>query len=120
MAFVDTIIGFVIALLLGALGIYVGARVITNVDDYGYAIFTALIGALVWWLVTLFLGWIPFLGLVLALLAWVAVINWRYPGGWVDAAIIGVVAWVVVVVVVYLVSAVFGWIPPDAVGIPTA
>ncbi len=89
-------------------------------DDYSYAILTALVGSLVWWIVTLFVGWIPFLGLVLALLAWVAVINWRYPGGWVDAAIIGVAAWLVVVVVIYLVSAVFGWVPPDAIGIPSA
>lgn len=47
MAFVDSLVVFVVSLLVGALGIYLGARVITDYDDYTYAIVTALIGAII-------------------------------------------------------------------------
>lgn len=98
----ESIVVFVISLLIGALGIYVGARVIADVTDYTYAIITALIGAIVWTVVGFFLGWIPLLGPILVFLAYLAVINWRYPGGWVDAALIALVAWISVLIVLYV------------------
>lgn len=101
MAVVDNLVVLVVSFLIGALGIYVGARVVTDTDDYSYALVTAVIGAVVWTVVAFFFGGIPLLGPILALLAWVAVIKWRYPGGWVDAALVGVVAWFSAVVVLY-------------------
>ena len=119
MALLDSIIVFVVSLLIGALGIYVGARVISDYDDYTYAIVTALIGAIVWAVVSLFVGWIPLLGPILVLIAYVAIINWRYPGGWVDAILIALVAWIAVLVVVYVLAAV-GLTSFGAVGVPGA
>lgn len=119
MALIDSLVVFVVSLLVGALGIYVGARVVTDSEDYTYAIVTALIGALVWVVVAFFFGWIPFLGPLLALLAYVAVINARYPGGWVNAAVIALIAWVASVVVLYLL-AVVGFATFEAVGVPGA
>lgn len=113
MALIDSIIVFLVSLLIGALGIYLGARIIADTDDYGYAIITALIGALVWVL----LSWIPFLGPILALVAWIGVINWRYPGGWVDAILIGLIAWVAAVIVLYVLAA-LDIVAFDALGIP--
>ena len=108
---------FVISLLIGALGIYAGARVIVGSGDYDHAIVTALIGAIVWAIVGFFVGWIPLVGPLLALLAYVAVINWRYPGDWTAAAMIGLVAWVTVLIVLY-VLAVLGVTGFEAVGVP--
>jgi len=119
MAVINSIIVFVVNLLIGALGIYVGARVISDYDDYTYAIVTALIGAIVWAVVSLFVGWIPLLGPILVLIAYVAIINWRYPGGWVDAILIALVAWIAVLVVVYVLAAV-GLTSFGAVGVPGA
>ncbi|WP_136590310.1 hypothetical protein [Salinigranum halophilum] len=93
MGLVDSVIGFVVSLLVGGFGIYVGARFVVDEADYGHAVVTALIGAVVWAVVGLFLGWIPLLGVVFTLVAYVAVVNWRYPGGWVEAAGIALVAW---------------------------
>ena len=93
MGLVDSVVVFVVSLLIGALGIYVGARVIAGRDDYRYAIVTALIGAIVWAVVAFFLGWIPLLGPLAALLAYVTVINLRYPGGYGNAIAIALVAW---------------------------
>jgi hypothetical protein len=93
MGLVDSVVGFVVSLLVGGFGIYVGARFVVGERDYGHAVVTALVGAVVWAVVGLFLGWVPLVGVLLTLLAYVAVVNWRYPGGWVEAAGIALVAW---------------------------
>ena len=114
---VDSIVVFVVSLLIGAIGIYAGARVIVDADDYTYAIVTALIGAIVWGLVGFFFGWVPLLGPLLVFVAYLAVINARYPGGWVEAIGITFVAWLAVFVVLYILAfaGVTGF---DAVGVP--
>ena len=119
MALIDTVIAFVVSLLIGALGIYLGASVLTDVEDYTYAIVTALIASLVWVVVALFVGWIPLLGALLALLAYVAVINYRYPGGWLDAIGIALIAWVASFVILY-VLALLDVTTFSAIGVPGA
>ena len=54
---------------------------------------------------------------MLALLAYAAVINWRYPGGWVNAAAISIVAWIAALVVIYALAAV-GLTSFEAAGVP--
>lgn len=127
MAIVETIIGFLVSLLVGAFGIYAGARAITGIDDYNYAIITALIGSVVWWLIAVLASlvtWIPILGTifgvvasVVALLVWITIINWRYPGGYGNAIAIGLIAWVAAWAVM-LVLSFAGLITPDALGVP--
>lgn len=119
MALVDSIIAFVVSLLIGAAGIYLGASVLTDVEDYTYAIVTALIASLVWFLVAAFLGWIPLLGALLALLAYIAVINYRYPGGWLDAIGIALIAWIASLVILY-VLALLNITTFSAIGVPNA
>jgi len=119
MAVIDSIVVFVVSLLIGAFGIYVGASVIVDVQDYTYAIITALLGAIVWGVVGFFFGWIPLLGPLLVLLAYLAVINARYPGGWVQAIAITLVAWISILIVLYVLAFV-GVTTFDAVGVPGA
>ena len=117
MAVLDSLVVFLVNLLIGALGIYVGARVIADFDDYTYAIVTALIAGLVWALVAFFFGWIPLLGPLLAFLAYIGVINVRYPGGWLDAIGIAAVAWLASVVVLFVLGVV-GLVAFEAMGVP--
>lgn len=117
MALIDSAIVFVVSLLIGALGIYIGARVITGHDDYTYAIITALIGALIWAIVGFLFGWIPLLGPILVLIAYVAVINWRYEGGWLNAILIALIAWVATFLVLYVLASV-GIGTFEAIGVP--
>jgi hypothetical protein len=117
MALIDSIIVFVVSLLVGALGIYVAARVITDYEDYTYAIVTALIGAIIWAIVGFLFGWIPLLGPLLVLIAYVAVINYRYPGGWGSAILISLIAWIASIIVLYLLALV-GIGGFEAVGVP--
>lgn len=117
MALVDSLVVLAVSVLIGALGIYVGARVIADYDDYTYAVVTAVVGAVVWAIVAFFFGWVPLLGPLLALLAYVLVINSRYPGGWTDAVGISLVAWLAALVVLYAL-AVVGVSSFEAVGVP--
>ncbi len=112
-----SLVVFLVSLLIGALGIYAGARIVVGRTSYDHAIVTALIGAIVWAIVGFLVGWIPLLGPLLALLAYVAVINWRYPGDWTAAAMIGLVAWVTVLIVLYVLAA-LGVASFGAVGVP--
>lgn len=59
------------------------------------------------------------LGTLLALVGWLAVVRWRYPGGWPRAAVTAVVAWVAPVVVLALLE-LLGVRAPTALGVPGA
>jgi|AntDeeMetagen681_2_1112603.scaffolds.fasta_scaffold00599_11 uncharacterized membrane protein len=118
MAVADSILIFVLSLLVGTIGILAGARLVLDRDaSFVNAAVTALIGAVAWAVTSFFVGWVPLLGILLMLIVWVGVINWRYPGGWGSAVAIGFVAWIVAVGIVYL-FAVVGLVTPDVLGIP--
>ncbi len=108
-----TIVSFVVALLIGGLAIYISGRVVADVDDYSHAVITALFGAIAWAVGSL----IPVIGAIVALIAWVWVINWRYPGGWKDAAIIGLIAWAAALGLIFLLNSVLG-LGISAFGVP--
>lgn len=113
--FVGSIVSFLVALLVGGLAIYLSARVVADVDDYGRAVITALLGA-IGWAVT---SWIPLIGPVIALVVWVGIIRWRYPGGWATAIVIGLGAWLAALLILLLVNAVFR-LGIGAFGVPGA
>ncbi|MFC6836006.1 hypothetical protein [Halomarina ordinaria] len=114
----SSVLAFLVSLLVGALSIHIGARLIIDRDvGFGRAVFTALVGAVVWALVSFFVGWIPLLGPLLAVVAWIGVINWRYPGGWGTAAAVGVIAVIAAAVVIWLVGTFFG-LGLEAFGVP--
>ena len=109
----DRVLTFVVGLLVGGLALYVAGRYLTGERDYGNAVLTALFGTLAWAI----LSSVPLLGTVLALAAWVAVIRWRYPGGWMRAVTVGAASWAVAVVVLAALSLIgVGGI--DVLGVP--
>ncbi|QLK24370.1 hypothetical protein HYG81_09540 [Natrinema zhouii] len=114
-AVIGSLVAFVVALLVGGLAIFVSARFIVDVEDYSYAIVTAILGAIAWALTS----WIPLLGPILALIAWVWVINWRYPGGWGTAATIGFIAWIAALAMLFVLNVVFR-LGVGAFGVPGA
>ena len=102
-AIIGSLVAFIVALLVGGLAIYISASIVVDVKNYTHAVVTAVIGAIAWALT----AWIPLIGPLLALIVWVGVINWRYPGGWVKAGIIGGVAWLAALVILFILNAVF-------------
>lgn len=119
MAWIDSVVVFLISLLVGSVGIYGGARLVAGEKDFGYAFVSALIGAIVWSIAGFLIGWLPLLGPLLTLVAWIAVINARYRGGWMNAALIGLTSWIFAVAVLYILALV-GWTTFTAIGIPGA
>jgi len=88
---------------------------VADARDYGHAVLTALLGALVWAL----LEPIPLLGGLLAIVAWVAVVKWRYRLGWIGSIAIGIAAWAAAVVVLAALELV-GIGSVSALGVPGA
>jgi hypothetical protein len=114
-AFIGSIVSFVVALLVGGLAIHVSTQFVVEADDFGRAVSTALFGAVAWALTS----WIPLIGSIVALVAWVGVINWQYPGDWTEATVIGVGAWLSALLILLLVN-LFLPIRIGAFGIPGA
>jgi len=112
---IGSLVSFIVALLVGGLAIFISARLIVDVDDYSHAVVTAILGAVGWALTS----WVPLVGPLIALLVWVGVINWRYPGGWTKAAAIGVIAWLAALVILFVTNSVFD-LGIGAFGIPGA
>lgn len=117
MALADSTIVFLVSLAIGAFGINIAAMAVTGESDYSAAVITALAGAVIWSVVGFFFGFIPLLGPLLALAAWIGVINVRYPGDWGNAVLIGALSWLTVLIVLY-VLAIFNVASFTAVGIP--
>lgn len=114
-----SLIVLLVNLIIGTIAIYAGARLIIDADSpIGRAAVTALLGALAWALVSFFFGFIPILGPLLTLVAWVGIINWQYPGGWGTAAGIGLIAWLVAVATLVVLGS-FGLVGFEALGVPT-
>jgi hypothetical protein len=115
---VSAVFVFVVNLIIGAIGIHTGARLLIDQDTgFGRAIATAFIGAIIWAVVAFFVGWIPIVGPILTLIAWIGFVNRQYPGGWGTAAGIGIVSWIVVLIILYILSLV-GLVGLNAIGVP--
>ena len=111
----DRLVVFAASLLVGGVAIHAAATQFGVPGEYGDAVLTALLGAIVWSL----LDGVPFVGGLLALVAWVGVIKWRYPLGWLRASLVGVGAWAVATVVLAAL-ALLGLGSLDALGVPGA
>ena len=118
MGLITAVAIFVVSLLIGSIGIYVGVDLLADSDvTFNSAIVTALLGVVVYTVLGFF-DFIPIVGPLLLLILWIGVINFRYPGGWGTAAGIGVVAWVITAIILYVISGFFNTISLSALGIP--
>lgn len=117
MTLINSLIVFAVGLIIGGLGIHIGAKLTVGKSDYGKAIGTALVGAIIWAVVGFFLGAIPLLGPAITFLAWLAVIRSSYSVSWLDALIIAAIAWISVILILYAL-ALAGIGAFDAIGVP--
>jgi len=117
MAAIDGLLVGIVSLLVGALAIHIGAKLVLDGEPaFGNAVIAAAVGALVYALFG-FIGGIPAIGPALLLILWIGVVNWRYRGGWINAAGIGFAAWLAAIVLLWILSKV-NLLDVGALGIP--
>lgn len=116
MTVAGSLTAFLASWIVGSIGIYIGASLITDGTSLFSAAASALLGAAAWGLVTYFVGTTG-LGAVLALFAWILIIDWRHRGGLINATLIGVASWLSALLILYILAT-FGVTTPDALGIP--
>lgn len=107
MALLGTIIGFFISLAISAIIIFFAAKLLGEKEGFGTAILAALIGAVIFWLATYFLGtgWIAS---IIGGIAWLIALSSLYKMGLLKSFIVAVVIWIF--------SAIISWILPTITG----
>lgn len=117
MAATDSVVVVLVSLLIGGLGIHVGAILIVGKSEYGSAVLTAILGAIVWGVFGHLFGDVRYVGPALVLLAYLAVIKLRYRASWIEAGGIALVAWIASLAVLWVLAET-GWTSFGAVGVP--
>lgn len=122
--FIGTVIVFVVSMLAGGLGNYLSIRALSdNEVTYVHALISSVISAAVWaglsYLLNVYVGTsvLVFGGALVSLLVWVVVLYFRYSGGIATAIPAALFAWLIAVVVLYVVAT-FTGLPFRAIGIP--
>ena len=47
-AMISALVSFAVSLFVGGLAIYIGGRIVSDTDDYGRVVVTALLGVIAW------------------------------------------------------------------------
>lgn len=97
-----SLVTFLITWLVTALFIHFAAKIVLDRSSFGAALLTALVGSLLAVLVAGLVG--GTLGVVLAIATWALVCALFYRTGWLKAAVVGLVAWVLFFLVRWLVD----------------
>lgn len=103
------IVTFIASLLVGTAATYIATTALLDESSLIHSFVTALIASVVWIGITYFTGgtsvsFIPVLGPVFALAAYIIVIDLRYPGTLVRATGISVLTWAINFVILYLLA----------------
>jgi hypothetical protein len=98
MGLVLVLIGFLISLVISAIIIYAVAALFGENEGAGTALAAAFIGAIIYGLAYFFLG-NGLLAAVLGGFGWVIALGILYDIGWLKAAVIAVIIWLVATVV---------------------
>ena len=96
---------FLITWVVTAIFIHFAAKIVLDKSSVIAALLTALVGTFLAVLVGALVG--GTLGVILAIATWALVCALFYRTGWLKAAVVGLVAWVLYFVVVWLVARLF-------------
>ena len=105
MYWLPVVIGFLISLVVSAIIIYAVTALFGEDEGAGTALLAALVGAIIYGLAYFFLG-NGLLAAVLGGIGWVIALGSLYDIGWLKAAVIAVIIW--------LIATVVSWVLPVA------
>lgn len=107
MAIISALLGFFISLIISAIIIYLATKLMGEEEEFGTAVLTAFIGAIIFALVSYFLG----VGLVASLvggLAWLLALGSLYKMGWLKSFAVSIIIWIF--------AAIVSWFLPTLAG----
>lgn len=118
----QAVITFIASLIVGTIATYIATTLLLDESGIVHSLITAFIASIVWIGVTYLTSGtssalVPFVGPILALVAYIVVIDLRYPGTLVRATGISVLTWVVDFVILYIL-AILGVSSFALIGIP--
>lgn len=102
----DDLVTFLVTWVVTALFIHFAARIVLDRSSFLSALLTALVGSFLAVLVGVLVGG-P-LGIILAVLTWGLVCALFYRTGWLKALVVGLVAWVLYILVQWLIGKILG------------
>jgi hypothetical protein len=93
MALLDVIIQFLISLVVSGIIIYLATKLFGEEEGFGTAILAALTGAIIFTLVSFFIG-INWLATLISGIAWLIALGNLYNIGWLKSFAIAIVIWI--------------------------
>lgn len=112
------VVAFIASLIVGTVATYFATSLLLDESGIVHSFVTALIASLVWIGVTYFTGGsILYGGPIGALIAYIVVIDVRYPGTLVRATGISVLTWIIDFIILY-VLAILGISSFEIIGVP--
>ena len=97
-AWATTLIGFLISLIVSSIIIYVATKMLGEKEGYGTAIFAALIGAVIFGLVSYLIG-VGWIASLIGGISWLIALGSLYKMGWLKSFIVAVVIWIFATIV---------------------
>lgn len=98
MAFLEVLLGFLISLVISAIIIYLAAKLLGEKEGFGTAILAAFAGAIIFALVSYFIG-IGWVAALIGGIAWLIALGSLYKIGWLKSFVIAVVIWIFATIV---------------------
>jgi len=93
MVFSGVLLGFLISLVISAIIIYLAAKLFGEEEGFGTAIMAALSGAIIFSLVSYFIG-IGWIAALIGGIGWLIALGSLYNIGWLKSFFIAIVIWV--------------------------
>ena len=98
MTFIGVLLGFLISLVISAIIIYLASKLLGEKEGFGTAILAALVGAIIFALVSYFIG-IGWVAALIGGIAWLIALGSLYKIGWLKSLVIAVVIWIFTTIV---------------------
>lgn len=104
MALLEIVIGFLISLLVSGVIIYLATKLLGEDEGFGTAILAALVGAVIFALVSYLVG-IDWIATLISGIAWLIALSNLYQIGWLKSLVIAIVIWIF--------AAIVSWVLPN-------
>ncbi len=107
MALLQTVVGFLVSLIVSTIIIYVVTKMFGEKEGIGTALLAALVGAIIYAIAYYLLGG-GFLAAVIGGVGWLIALGSLYKIGWLKALVVAVVIWIIATIVGFVLPTLAG------------